>query len=161
MIDKYPVITLIGLNFLCINLSACQQVLDRLESDFKASKVFSEPLVQTEIRLLKLPPEPASDISNVETINSLPVTKFSNDVPEASPPKTASTKLGFNKHSTEPSKSIQSGKPKISIQAGKQYTFSGNRNNGNEVQTVDEDGNRLLPSLGMQKPIQQPTFIVD
>jgi len=161
MIEKYPVITLLGLHFLCINLSACQQVLDRLESDVKATKVFSEPVIQTDIRPIKLPPEPSSDTSNVDTIKPSPLTKFSNDATEASPPQKDSTKPGLNKHSIEPFKSIQSGKSKISIQTGKQYTFSENRNNGNETQTFDEDGNRSLPSLGIQKPIQHPTFIVD
>jgi hypothetical protein len=143
---------------ICVYLSGCQQVLDRLASDLKGPSALpvtnSEPdAIGTPEVATQTPSETSTD-STTKSVDHLPTSTQKKSPPKASTPQTSGPK------NEPPSSKPQETKPSGAPNSPPVPASSKKRPEINTIQNIDEDGNPLT-AMPSAKGVKAPRVIVD
>lgn len=163
-ITKYSHFGRVGLVVLCMGLSACQQILDRLEADLKGTK--PEPVtatvsqIEVQSEALAQPPQTKTKGQPLER-NKVPLeTPKSAVKPIDLPVQAAITKSQEHKPATTPAARTNAALTVTQTHKSSPAVES-KRASAHQVQTIDEDGNPLGDSMGTKKSPRPRVYIED
>lgn len=163
-LQRYWRIGKIALGLTALSLSACQQVLDRLGDDIKATQSSNVPTARVDSKTASeaetpVNRAPTSDVASIKPTKSQPQVLSSNVQSTATSQQT-SAKPQTDK-SASPTGKVKNTRPLVTQSQHLSPTASLRQTSTNQAPTFGEDGKLLVPSTDIAPAKQPRVYIVD